>query len=208
MTRFAPIFALIMLTACGFQPMQSRAYRESLNVDLSSLIIEASGTNATPNATSVVPRRYGELLTAEIQDQINPSGRRGEKRFKLAIEFSETESALFVNPDGTASRGDLTYNSSYTISSLVDGKRIATGSLVRTSSYNTSPTADYASYVSIEDARKRGILELAQDYKLRLAALLPTLNDPNAVAAEPKLPDQTLPVLQPVKGYETLRSGY
>ena len=113
-----------------------------------------------------------------------------------------------MNPDGTASRGDKVYDSSYTISSLADGKRIATGSIQRTSSYNTSPNADYASYVSIEDARKRGILELAQDYKFRLAALLPTLNDPEAIAPEPTLPDKTLPVLQPIKGYETLRSGY
>ena len=71
------------------------------------------------------------------------------------------------------------------------------------SSYNSSPTADFASYISIEDARKRAMQELAQDYKLRLAALLPTLNDSKASIIETK-PEAPKLELQPLQRYEII----
>lgn len=198
---------LLLLGACGFQPMHSQSYREQLSVDLSALIIEVEGSRTDSQHVSNVGRRYSELLEAEITDQVNPGGVRSAKQFKLAISYNEQQVGLFVNPDGTASRGDIIYTSNYTITRLSDQMTVASGSLNRTSSYSTSPTADYASYVSIEDARKRGILELAQDYKLRLAALVPTLNNPTRIAVEK--PQENIPILQPNRSpNEALPPGY
>ena len=202
---------LFLLTACGFQPVHSQSYRASQAADLSAILFEVSGVDGTPNAVgsnAMVARRYSELLKAEITDQLNPTGTRAEKQFKVAISYTEQQVGLFVNPDGTASRGDLVLTSSYTITRLADAKTITTGSIARTSSFNTSPTADYASYVSIEDARQRGVIGLAQDYKLRLATLLPTLNNPNAAASKSAAPAEPVPALQPIRSYETFRSGY
>jgi hypothetical protein len=186
--------------------MQGQAYRHSLAVDLSSVQVRvATGISSTLSSNSgSIPRRYGELLKAEIEDNINPDSTRAEKLFMLDITFSEADIALFVNPDGTASRGDLNYNSNYTIKRLKDNKTVASGTLHRVSSYNSSPTADYASFTSIEDARKRGMIELAEDYKLRIASLLVTLNTPDASAIEAK-PDAA-PALQPLNQNETLRT--
>ncbi len=198
----------LLVSACGFEPLHADAQRQGRSVDLANIQITVSANAAAVGnrRSSIIPRRYLELLKVEIEDNVNPHAQRGEKRFALDVSFSENDIALFVNPDGTASRGDLNYTSSYAIKRLSDGVVVASGSLVRVSSYNSSPTADFASYVSIEDARKRGILELAQDYKLRLATLLPTLNDPKANAIEPK-PVAPAPALQPVRNYETLRQG-
>ncbi|MES2984288.1 MAG: hypothetical protein V4735_03770 [Pseudomonadota bacterium] len=205
--RAALMMGMLLLCACGFQPLHSQAYQSSLAVDLSALDITATGSNANSGTTTLgLDRRYGELLKAEIESQINPAANRSEKLFHVDITFTELEVALFVNPDGTASRGDLLFTSSYTISRLADGKALTSGSLQRTSSYNTSPTADYASYVSIEDARKRGIMELAQDYKLRLATSLKTLNDPITVKPEDAL--TPVPALQQPRGYEDRPPGY
>lgn len=201
MRKFA-LIAILFLSACGFQPLHGREYRQSLTVDLTMLTVDVKGSDITPNATSTLPRRYSELLKAEILDQVNPMGDQGEKLYRLNIVYTELEQSLFVNPDGTASRGDLMYNSSYTLTRIHDSKVVASGNIQRTSSYNTAPTADYASYVSIEDARKRGVTELAQDYKLRLASLLPTLNSPTATAVEK--PKETAPELQPMRTHEDL----
>jgi hypothetical protein len=192
--------SLVTLSACGFTPLHSQSYRESQALNLSSIAVVASG-ETTANASSIannIPRRYSELLRAEIEDQVNPAADMAEKLFTLTIRFTETDVALFVKPDGTASRGDLTYYSTYIITRMHDGKQLGSGSIQRVSSYNTSSTADYASYVSIEDARKRGILELAQDYKLRLAVILPSLND-----AKPLPAPVLAPALQPARSYET-----
>ncbi len=206
------VFSLLLLTACGFQPVHGQSYHASQSADLSSILFEVSGVDGTPNAVgsnAMVARRYSELLKAEITDQLNPTGTRAEKQFKVAISYTEQQVGLFVNPDGTASRGDLVLTSSYTITRLADAKPITTGSITRTSSFNTSPTADYASYVSIEDARKRGIIELAQDYKLRLAGLLPMINDPASLLNNPpkkpeKKPEDS-PLLEIRRPDETYR---
>ena len=203
------IISMLMLSACGFHPLHSQSYQASHAVGLSSLAINVAGSSITTEAAAAttrsnVSRRYSELLKAEIIDQTNLDGAHGEKLFDLAISYSELESSQFVNPDGTASRGDLVYTSHYTVTRRLDAKPITSGTITRVSSYNTSPKADYASYVSIEDARKRGILELAQDYKLRLMALLSTLNDPNAAEPEPKI-EPINPILQRDRANETLR---
>lgn len=201
------IMMQLTLASCGFEPLHSEAYRASQAVDLSSIRVLAVGST-TENAVAVannMDRRYSELLTAEIEGQVNPTSLAAEKLYTLAITFNELDAASFVKPDGTASRGDLNYTSTYTITRLRDAKTVASGTIQRVSTYNTSPSADYASYVSIEDARKRGILELAQDYKLRLASLLPALNNPYAQAVKAPEPE-VAPPLQPMRGYETLRS--
>ncbi len=200
-----------LLAACGFKPQYaSDASSAGATVDLSAVAVSVSGATATVNAASTITGRSTEMLKAEIEDQINPRREKGQKQFLLAIAFTEQDSALFVNPDGTSSRGDLIYASNYNVTRIADGKAMASGNIQRSSSYSASPKADYASYVSVEDARKKGILALAQDYKLRLAVLLPTLNHPEGVsgAAAPSAPPVAprLPALplQSAPVYETL----
>ena len=215
MKRFFPLLCTLILCSCGFQALHGQEYRSSLTVDLSSIniIVQPPTMSSTAitggsvsNAATSIPRRYGELLKAEIQDRVNPMNTPGEKLFNMTIVYTETDVAMFVQPDGTASRGNMIYSSKYTITRIIDGKVVGSGALQSTTSYNTSPTAQYASYVSIEDARKRAVLDLAETYKLRLAALLPTLNNPVGTAIEKKV--DNIPALQPVRGYENSAPGY
>lgn len=164
MKHFALIATLLALAACGFQPLYSREFRSKQDLDLSAIRVQVDNS------------RYGQLLKAEIEDAVNPDYERAEKLYSLDIALSSSDVYLFVNPDGTSSRGDIYYTSNYTLRRILDGKVIQSGQITRVSSYNISDTADYASYVTEEDAKKRGVLELAQDYKLRLANLLAKLN--------------------------------
>lgn len=197
MKRFLLIVALAgILTGCGFEPLHGKRFQESLNVNLNEVAIDTDRS------------RLGQLLKAEIQDQVNPAHAPGPKKYALKITFTESELSLFINPDGTSSSGDLVYSSHYVLTRLSDGVVIDSGALQRQSSYNTSDNADYASFVSEEDARKRALLELAQDYKLRLANLLPKLNDPNA-GPVPIVQPQTNPetILPSLRNYEDRRPG-
>ena len=164
MRMIALTLLALTLTACGFEPLHSREYRARQEADLSAIEVQVDNS------------RLGQLLKAEITDGVNPDYQRAEKLYRLKVNLAEREIYLFINPDGTSSRGDIEYRSTYRVSRIVDGKVLHTGRINRVSSYNMSDRADYASYVSEEDARKRGILELAEDYRLRLANLLPKLN--------------------------------
>ena len=190
----ALLFILIALNACGFTPVHGQAMRTANAIHLAAVEIEVDNT------------RRGQFLKAEIQDQTNPSTQQIPKKYRLKISYYETEVPVFINPDGTSSRGDLQYQSDYTLTRLADAVVISRGSIQRISSYNTSINADYASFVSEEDARRRGIVELAQDYKLRLMNLLPTINDPNA-GEVPEAP-LSAPSLVPTNSdiYENRRS--
>ncbi|MBN8544072.1 MAG: hypothetical protein J0M34_07400 [Alphaproteobacteria bacterium] len=152
--------ALLALTACGFEPMHSRDYQaRGAGTVLAAIEIK------TPGGI------LGELLRAEIEDAVNPDYRVMAPAYVLNITYVETDYPLFINPDGTSERGEMRYDSDYTLTRLSDNAVIHTGKLRRVGSYNSSQTADYAAYVSKEDAKKRAIIEMAQDYKLRLANL-------------------------------------
>ncbi len=177
--------ACLLLVGCGFQPVHGTAARLKNASQLESVEIMTDSSRA------------GQLLKAEIEDQINPTGAPAEKLFVLHITVTETELGLFTNPDGTAGRGDYQLNSSYTLRRKLDQKEIDVGTLSRSSSYNNAQTADFSTFISREDARKRGLLELARDYQLRLSNLVPKLNDPNAKAlGSNKLP--SIPVTRPL----------
>jgi len=156
--------ALLALTACGFRPVHGRQYQAEQETRLSSVAVVVDNS------------RLGQLLKAEIESGANPDYERSEKLYTLNIALFESNLYLFVNPDGTAGRGDIAFSSNYSLVRTLDRKVMKTGTLKRVSSYNISETADYATYVSEEDARRRGIIELAQDYKLRLANLMEGLN--------------------------------
>ncbi len=180
-TWVGAILTLFALTACGFTPVHSTETRAALNTQIESVAIITNSTAA------------GQLLKAEIEDQINPTAQGAEKPFTLTITLTEGEVGLFVNPDGTSGRGDYQINSAYTLTRTHDGKLIDSGQLSRVSSFNNALTADFSTFISREDAKKRGIIELAHDYQLRLANLVPKLNDPNAKGAREVVAPKTIP---------------
>ncbi len=200
-TRRIPALAMVvallpLLSACGFKPLHSQEQRALRDVQVESVQIITDNT------------RYGQLLKAEIQDQVNPDAIHAEKPFTMTIKFKLTEISLFINPDGTSSRGDMMFSSDYVVARKFDGKIIDTGTITRVSSYNISETADYGTYVSREDATRRGVLELAQDYKLRLANLVGKLNNPNAVPAPKLEQEDAVPLIRAQDTHENRTSGF
>ncbi|MEJ0010936.1 MAG: hypothetical protein WDN72_11020 [Alphaproteobacteria bacterium] len=178
----------LALAACGFHPLQSRAYQDSLAVGFSAVRIEVDEYRfGKPRENH---SHLSQLLETEIREGINPRFAPAEKLYVLKIAVTERDVPLFINPDGTSSRGEVEYDSNYSLTRITDHKLVQAGSISRTSSYNTAQNQDYASYVSEEDAKTRGIEQLAEGYRLRLANLLPRLNGmaaPTPTAAQPPL---------------------
>lgn len=195
LTSLMLMAVLPLLASCGFKPVHSREQRVQQETQIESVQI------VTDNS------RYGQLLKAEIEDQVNPDAIHAEKPFVMTIHYKLTEISLFINPDGTSSRGDMQFSSDYAVTRKIDGKIIDTGAITRVSSYNISETADYATYVSREDASRRGVLELAQDYKLRLANLVPKLNNPTAGPA-PKTEEEPAAIIYPQDNHESRATGF
>ena len=157
------LLAICCLAACGFEPVHSVKSKRQL--------ANNSQLDLTAIAISVDRSRLGQLLKAEIADRIHPRLNKAPKRYRLSIALHESEASRFIRQDGTAARGDFVYTSNFTLTDITTKKMLDSGSLTRTSSYNISESADYATYVTLEDARKRGVVELARSYALRLSNL-------------------------------------
>ncbi|MFN7613497.1 MAG: hypothetical protein ACK5ZH_00010 [Alphaproteobacteria bacterium] len=158
------LLLLLTLSACGFEPLHGRAFQEKIiGANLAGLQVDA------PSG------RLGETLKADIEDGINPNFRAGPTNYRLVITLDQQEIAQFVNPDGTASRGKIRVTSNYQLIRLADNKIIASGTLQRAGAFDSDEQVDYATYISREDARRRAVVDLANDYRLRLANLAPKM---------------------------------
>lgn len=151
--------ALIALNACGFAPMYA--------------------TNDTPGSAQLAEvavqtdrGRDGELLKAEIQDQLNPNNREAEVRYKLTAGLQMNPIPQLIEPDGTVSRFSYDIVSPYELRRLSDNVLLSKGSIRRQSSYNIAVEADYASFVAQQEVRRRAIIDLARDYALRVGSVL------------------------------------
>lgn len=154
------ICAILALTACEFRPVYGKQYQAEQAASNESLAqIEVVTDNS----------RLSQLLKAETEDRLNPTALSVAKTYRLSIAIAQTNIPLFVAPDGTYGRGNIEFNVSYSLIRLSDNLLIDKGSIKRVSSYSAAEQAAiYATFVTEEDARKRGIVELAHDLQLRV----------------------------------------
>lgn len=158
--RFLLISSLLLLSACGFRPVYGTQYQHE-RAQATASLAEVSVSTGTD--------RLGQLLGEELRDRINPEHRPLPKRYKLHVSLSELNIPLFVASDGTYGRGNIRYIATYSLTRLVDGAQVDGGSLTVMSSYAASETnAVYASYVAQQDARKRGVMDIANELAIRI----------------------------------------
>ncbi|MDE3060084.1 MAG: hypothetical protein KGJ06_03650 [Pseudomonadota bacterium] len=157
--------ALATLTACGFHPLY--AQREGENTPamdmLASVRIEAGGGPTLG--------RLSQEFKQDLEDRVNPGGSiAAAKAYRLEVLLNSTTSAIGVSRDGTVSRYNVYLSSQYKLYRLADNKLMTIGALNHVSSYNNIINAYFSTYVSEEDATRRGVQELAELYRQRLAA--------------------------------------
>lgn len=164
----------LLLTACGFEPL----YGKQQGGDAADALL--SGVKVDP-----IPDRLGQQFRINLEDQLNPKGIiPPHPRYRLQATLVHTEAGIGVARDGTVSRYNVYLDSAYTLYRTSDGKEMTSGNLRHVSSYNNIINEYFSTYISQEDALKRGIAELSQLYRQRLAAYL-TQNDGNPPVYHP-----------------------
>lgn len=155
------LITVLSLSACGFHPL----YGKKETGSVSQL---TAGVRIDP-----IPGRDGQLFKIALEDRLNPGGVvPGNAAYRLHVTFTNSESAIGVSRDGTVSRYNVYVTSTYALYRVADGKAITSGSLSHVGSYNNLINSYFSTYVSEEDAVKRGITELSELYRQRLAAYL------------------------------------
>ena len=152
----------LVLSACGFQPMYG-AKGSAPEASIAGVKIEASGQD----------RRMGQQLKFDLEDKLNPAGAvPALPAYRLSVSLESSVGGIGVARDGTVSRYNVYLTSQYALYRTGESKPVTTGSLQHVSSYNNLVNQYYSTYISEQDAIRRGITELAELYRQRLSPYL------------------------------------
>jgi LPS-assembly lipoprotein len=148
----------MFLAGCGFRPLHN--------------VAQDSGTSPPESlaATRIQPLegRVGQDLHNLLRDRLNPSGQPSKPAYLLEVELRKSTTELAIRKDETATRANLTMSADYKLRDFETKAVLLNSRSVSVNSYNILD-ALYATTVAEDDAVKRGLRELADEIRLRLA---------------------------------------
>ncbi len=148
---------LLGLGACGFQPLYGRAADGTATTD------ELAAVRVTP-----LEDRIGQQFHNLLIDRLNPRGQPVEPAYTLKLELTKSTQGVNVRKDETATRANLILRASFALYAVGSDEALLQGSVNSINSYNILDS-QFQTFVSEEDALKRGLRELSDDIRVRLA---------------------------------------
>jgi LPS-assembly lipoprotein len=156
--RFAAAFgALVVVGACGFEPLYGQRGGSSVVSELAATKID------------LIEDRIGQQLRNMLVEEITPGGAPQSPRYLLEVKLQENKSTLAIRLDETTSRAVLDLHAKFTLRRANDGQVLYDGFSRASTSYNVV-NSDFATVNAEADARRRAIRVLGDDIKLRLAS--------------------------------------
>ena len=148
--------SLLLLAACGFQPMYA----------------PAGGANAIgPVSIGEIDGKAGHVLRTELSRILSVEN-DGSPPMQLQITLSETVSPLGIRVDESATRAELRLIANYVLTPPTiqgqDRSQVMRGSVVTTVNYDI-PTAAFGEIAAQDDARARAAETMAQRFRAELA---------------------------------------
>jgi LPS-assembly lipoprotein len=154
--RFLVAIAPLALAACGFEPIHATRQGREINRDLAGIRI------------APIPDRSGQLLRNYLLDRLTPQGQVAAASYTLTIQLIEPRQTLALRRDDVISRSSYTATASFT---LVDasGKRVVSGASNFSTDYEIT-SSEYATLISLQNARDRVLEIVSDDIRSQLAA--------------------------------------
>ena len=138
-----------LLAGCGFRPLYGRDSETG-----ASTVDELRAIRITP-------------LEDLLRDRLNPRGQPVRPRYELTVSLTESILELALASDETATRGDLSIIASFTLTHPGEGRILLSGSSRAVNSFNILQS-QFATQVSEQDARERGLRELSDEIRVQL----------------------------------------
>lgn len=149
--------ALLAVAGCGLRPL----YGE-----------HASGGSTVGELQTVrilpIADRPGQQLHNALRNELNPRGQPADPRYTLAVDLVIRKQEIGVRKDETATRANLRLSGSYRLVRVADQVQMTSGVAKSIVSYNIVDS-EFGTYAAEADAQQRGIEQLAQQLRLRLA---------------------------------------
>ena len=177
------------LAGCGFHPLYGNASTAST----------ASGTRVDQQMAGVridaIANREGQQLHNALRDRFNPLGQPAESAYTLAVNLTIRTYGALTKSDLSATRRNVELNAFYSLRDGTDNVVMTDFSVITTGFDEfDDPLNDISAY---EDSVRRGLLQLAEQIRTRVAVFMtagtPAPNVP-AAAAPPGSPPPEEPV--------------
>lgn len=144
--------SLLLLAACGFQPMYAPA---------------GGGAAIGPVTVGQIDGKAGHVLRTELS-RILAVENDGSTPMQLEITLSETVSPLGIRVDESATRAELRLIANYVLTPAPAQGQVMRGSVVTVVNYDI-PTAAFGEIAAQDDARERAAETMAQRFRSELA---------------------------------------
>jgi len=157
--RILPLIALLLLTACGFQPVYGVNKETSTNVSEQLALVEIGN----------IPDREGQYLRNDLIDRFYRNGRPASPQYILTLsEIIEGSRNLDVTINSDTTRGQLTLNTSIQLSDKQSRRKIIERNLSSIASYNII-ASEFANRVSEQNTRENALNDLGRQIEEQLA---------------------------------------
>ena len=157
------ICCLIVVTACGFQPVFKEKGGSILKNDLRYIEI------------SPIADRIGQKLRNHMVHEITPFGKSQVPRYRLAVTLSEAKQNLAIKKSEVATRANLYFVAIYELTVKSNGRLLIKGQSHMTTSFNILKEP-FSTMVAEKNARARAVREISLDIGLKTASFFRTNN--------------------------------
>jgi LPS-assembly lipoprotein len=150
------VTGLLVLSACGFEPLYRTADR-------------GAETEQLLNRIEVPPiaDRLGQLVRTVLNDRLKPRA-APQPLYAVVVTLTESTQGLAVRRDASATRANLIVNATFTLSDISGGENLLSGKIRSVNGYDIL-TSDFATLAAEKDARRRGARDVADAIFDRLA---------------------------------------
>ncbi len=157
--RLGVMVLLALLGAgCGFKPLYGTA-----SDDTSNASIRLASIRILP-----LPDRVGQKMHNLLRDRLNPQGQPLRPDYLLQVRISEVLEELGIRKDETATRANLTVIADFVLRDARTNVELIKGRSRAINSYNILES-QFATLYSESDARDRGLREISDEIRDRLA---------------------------------------
>lgn len=154
--RAAWVGALILLAACGFQPLYGEGPRQADPGQLGAVEV------------APIADRVGQFTRNLLLDRLNPHGRPDAPEYRLDVTLHESSQRLAFQKDATATRALMNLVARYRLTEIASGAVVHESSSRATAAYNIVES-NFATIASEKNARERVSRIVADDIALRVS---------------------------------------
>lgn len=161
--QVSALLCVLAVVGCGFRPVYAP---------------DGSGEADAVDRLAVVRieplrDRAGQQLHNFLRDELNPNGQPVKPDYRLEVALSQRTERLAFQKDETATRANIILSSAFVLRAADDDRVLYSGRVSSINSYNILDE-QYPTDVAKADALRRGLRELSQSIKLRLAVYFST----------------------------------